>query len=184
MAERFDKAAYDIAIDQWIEKANGNVRAFAVNVINRLNVEVIIRSPGPGNSIQVHPAPRTPTGFLRGSWFAQLDAPPNGIGQVDPNGGASIARVSVVAAALEIGQTYYVVNTAKYAPRLEYGFVGTDTRGRHYNQAGRYWVRSVVGDAPSIAEQVANDIASGTKYRPTGGISGGRFTAGPAVVGG
>ena len=180
MAERFNQAAFDKSIADFVKKANGNVLGFAVALSNRIATELVIRTPGPGNSVAKDPPRRGPTGFLRGSWFASIGSPPRGTGSADKTGGTSLGRVSTVASGLQLGQVFYLGNTASYAARVNWGFVGTDSLGRHYNQAGRYWVEGVINDAPRIAKEVAEQIASGKTFRPTGGISNGRFTAGPA----
>lgn len=101
---------------------------------------------------------RTPvdTGLLRGSWFAGLDSVPSGRGAAERE---MISEAMTILRGLVPGQTFYFVNTAPYASRLEYGFVGSDSLGRGYNQSGRYYVRSVVLDAPRIAEQAAGMVS-------------------------
>lgn len=166
-------------VHRFIDKANGNLRLTVLAFLQDLNTEVIIGSPGPGNSIAKDPHRRGPTGFLRGSWFAAFDSPQAGRGHPDPTGGTSVARCNMVATQVTPGQTYYLVNNAVYARRLEYGFVGKDSLGRYYNQAGRFWVRSAVARAPVLVQAAAEKVARGEWSTPTGGISGGAFTYQP-----
>lgn len=164
------------------DKYKLNLKSFVVRVINEINVEIIISTPGPGNSLAKHPQPGSPTGFLRGSWFASLGTPQGGVGVKDPSGSITIDKAALVAAGLNLGDTYYMVNNATYAARLEYGFIGTDKSGREFNQKGRAWVRTALARAPAIAKQVAEDMKNGTFNAPTGGISGGVFTTGPRAT--
>lgn len=139
----------------WCEAARVSTRQVVVETIQDINEEIVVRSP-------------LKTGFLRGSWFAALNTAPIGRGQI---GGASIARLNAAAAALELGDTYFAANTAAYARRLEFGFVGEDSLGRHYNQAGRFWVRGVMNQASRIAMEAVARVAAGQTggARPGGG---------------
>lgn len=166
-------------VSKFIDKANGNLRLTVLAFIQDLNTTVIVSSPGPGNSVAKHAHPRGPTGFLRGSWFAAFDSPQAGKGVPDPAGGSTVARCNLVASQIQPGQTYYLVNNASYARRLEYGFIGKDSLGRYYNQAGRFWVRSAVMKAPLMVQEAAERVARGEWSSPTGGISGGAFTRRP-----
>ncbi len=76
------------------------------------------------------------TGFLRNSWHVTIN-------------GEDAASVS----GLKVGDIFGYVNTAVYGPRVEYGFVGTDSLGRKYNQAPRAFVRDTVARADAIAAE-------------------------------
>lgn len=51
--------------------------------------------------------------------------------------------IDMVIAGAELGSTVYLGFQAAYAMRMEYGFVGTDSLGRTYNQTGFGFVASV-----------------------------------------
>jgi hypothetical protein len=129
-------------LDAFVAKAKGNLLAFASEFIQDVNNEVVINTP-------------VVFGFLRGSWFGGINDEPTGTGSRDPSGGSSIARMNVVAATLTLGDIYTAVNTAVYAARVEYGFFGRDSLGRHYSQPGRGWVRAVIARVDAIAEAAA-----------------------------
>lgn len=76
------------------------------------------------------------TGFLRNSFNITLNSLPS-IG----DDGVGVAGISGAIAGLKISDTVYQSFTASYAMRLEYGFEGMDSKGRLYNQSGRFWVR-------------------------------------------
>ncbi len=130
------------ALSTFVKKAQGDVLGFATEVIQDLNNEVVISTP-------------VDTGYLQASWLAGLNDPPTGVGG---SGGAE--EMNAVAATLTIGDIYYAVNTAVYAARIEWGFVGKDKLGRVYNQAGRGWVRAVVARAQEIADAAAARVGS------------------------
>lgn len=48
--------------------------------------------------------------------------------------------------------------TREYARRQEYGFVGADSRGRVYNQAGNFFVRNAVLQWARIVQQNAQAV--------------------------
>lgn len=61
-----------------------------------------------------------------------------------------------IIAQLRIGDRLYMGFQAPYAHRLEYGFTGTDSLGRKYNQSGRHFVGSAALRWDTIvAEQAA-----------------------------
>jgi hypothetical protein len=81
------------------------------------------------------------TGHLLNSWVEGLnEAPQGGSGE------------AYVIGAITIGDSWYFINTAVYARRVEYGFVGRDSLGRVYNQAGRGWIRAAIARWPEIVE--------------------------------
>lgn len=49
--------------------------------------------------------------------------------------------------------------TTDYARRMEYGFVGTDSLGRTYNQAGNFFVRNAVLEWPRIVAENARRVS-------------------------
>lgn len=144
--------------DAYKNKMDDLVRAATFDLF-----ETIVKTtPGPGNSIQKKPAPGTPTGFLRGSWYVSIGDNPGGEkkGRPDPSGGATIASINAGLTKAKAGDTIYFLNAAKYALRLEFGFVGTDSLGRYYNQAPRAFVRGAAAQFPRILAEAAQRIAS------------------------
>lgn len=47
-----------------------------------------------------------------------------------------------------------IETNVEYARRINYGFVGTDSAGRSYDQAGRHMVEQAMQEAPEIADRV------------------------------
>lgn len=103
-------------------------------------------------------------GNLRRSLMASTSAMPS----VKP-GQETFAEngLEMVIAGAELGGTIWLGFQAEYALRMEYGFVGTDSLGRVYNQAG-------FGFATAITQRWQQIVmASEAKVRS-------RFEAGPA----
>ncbi|MGR9253287.1 hypothetical protein [Rhizobium leguminosarum] len=79
----------------------------------------------------------------------------------------SDSGIEMVIAGAELGSTIYLGFQAAYAARMNYGFVGTDSLGRTFNQTGYGFVDAVAQRWPQIVAQAE------TKVRD-------RFEAGPA----
>jgi hypothetical protein len=94
------------------------------------------------------------TGYLRANWTAVRE------GDQMPVAGSETPAETALAG-LKWGETVYIVNPVVYARRIEYGFVGEDSAGRHYNQAGRGMLQQTVQELPQIAEQAVLRIISG-----------------------
>jgi hypothetical protein len=62
------------------------------------------------------------------------------INSLTSNGIAGALSYTTALAGLKIGDIVRFAWTAPYALRIEHGFTGTDSRGRTYNQAGRFFV--------------------------------------------
>lgn len=137
---------FNIDVTKWVEKAKAAPMAVARETIQALNNEIIANTP-------------VKTGFLRGSYAAAINTIPIGAGGL----GDATAAVNAVAANLKPGQTYVMGNTAVYARRLEYGFVGQDSLGRTYNQKGRYWIKAVLANVSNIAMLAAARVAARLK---------------------
>lgn len=135
-----DTTEFNVAIDRFVALAKGRTRAFAIEFIQDMN-EAIVANPQ-------HPVD---TGFLRGSWYAQLNARPVGVGTIDKSGAGSVARVNLIAAQLKLGDVYYMVNGANYAVFVEFGTERT---------APRAFVRGPLSRANSIAEAAARRVAA------------------------
>jgi Bacteriophage HK97-gp10, putative tail-component len=111
------------AINKFADGVRSRLQAFFTEFSQDLSAEISAATP-------------VKTGFLRSSWHVTINGEP----------AASIET-------LKIGDTFGYVNTAVYARRVEYGFVGTDSLGRHYNQPPRAFVRDTVARADVIAAE-------------------------------
>jgi len=59
---------------------------------------------------------------------------------------------------LKLGDKCTMVYKTTYAMRVNYGFVGMDSLGRKFNQAGRYWVEAVSARYVSIMRAAASRL--------------------------
>lgn len=74
------------------------------------------------------------SGFLAGSLTVGKNSPPAAIKTLRSS---TAFRQEILQ--LQIGDVAHVAWTADYAPRLNYGFWGVDSRGRTYSQQGYHW---------------------------------------------
>ncbi|RKD68974.1 hypothetical protein [Rhizobium sp. WW_1] len=66
--------------------------------------------------------------------------------------------VELVIAGAELGGTVYLGFQAAYAARMNYGFVGEDSLGRAYNQAGFGFVDAVAQRWPQIVAEAETTV--------------------------
>lgn len=90
------------------------------------------------------------TGYLRSQWSVIFPGD-----QPTPNDLSAIDRAKA-------GDVLQVVNPVKYARRIEYGFVGTDAKGRAFNQPGRGMVQQTVKEIPLIATKAVDRVKRGS----------------------
>lgn len=89
------------------------------------------------------------TGFLRNSFQAGLNGAENLTGA---------DAYTLAIAGMELGDVMRGGWTAKYAMRMEYGFVGTDAAGRTYNQMGYHFAGTAAAQWPAIVAAEASKI--------------------------
>jgi hypothetical protein len=75
--------------------------------------------------------------------------------------------IELVIAGAELGSTVFLGFQAAYAARVNFGFVGTDSLGRVYNQTGRAFVDKVAQRWPAIVAEAEVTVRA-------------RFEAGPS----
>ena len=104
------------------------------------------------------------TGNLRNSLIASVNGPSaatvTGPGSSPSDSsfrsGAEQSIANIMTA--KLGDKISYVYSATYARRLNYGFVGYDSLGRFFNQAGRFWIERVGSQYRSIARRVATAL--------------------------
>ncbi len=145
-------ASFSATVSDWVtaEKARQTAvfRASVQEFVSQAQVTV----PAGGNM-------PISTGFLRASILISREGPPISRADGQPEAGKAYpenGQVALVIAGAEIGETIYGAWSAAYAKRMEYGFVGTDSLGRQYNQVGFGFVAKAAQKWPEIvAEQSA-----------------------------
>ena len=98
------------------------------------------------------------TGNLMRSLLASTSAMPS---TGAPNAKYIGQDVGLVTAGLQLDQTVWLGYQANYARRLNYGFVGQDSLGRTYNQAGAHFVEGAIAEWPNIVLMAVSKIKAG-----------------------
>lgn len=141
------KTSFSAQIDEWCKKVPKRVELVFKKSAERVAEEV----KNPVNMPVV-------TGFLRRSLKASTAAMPS----IDPTAAPEKAgayadnqgEINLVIAGASLGDTIFLGFTAAYARRMNYGFTGTDSLGRTYNQAGRQFVGLAAQKWPQIVAEV------------------------------
>lgn len=142
-------AQFRLSLKKWNHLTKENLAALARQAIQELAYVVVDGTP-------------VDIGFLRGSWQPSINQMiTDADGAVDPQGSAVGAKIAATVIDIKLGDTFYMSNNAKYAMRIEYGFVGEDSLGRKYNQKGRYMVTGAVAQWDSIVAGQAAALGFG-----------------------
>ena len=104
------------------------------------------------------------TSFLQNSLVGVQgpEAPPmqaSATGKGGPMLGNS-AGITAIIASWTPGQSMSFGFIAAYAARQNYGFTGTDTKGRNYNQPGRHFIELATQQWPQIVENSQRRLAA------------------------
>ncbi|TWB61693.1 hypothetical protein FBZ98_1011038 [Rhizobium sp. ERR 922] len=95
------------------------------------------------------------TGNLRRSLMASTSAMPT---IIEGKQEFTDNPVELVIAGAQLGGTIYLGFQAAYAARMNYGFVGQDSLGRSYNQAGFGFVDAVAQRWPQIVAEAETTV--------------------------
>jgi hypothetical protein len=110
------------------------------------------------------------TSFLQNSLVgAPGEAVPPINPQADGTGGPQVgnaAAIESIIASWQPGQSMSFGFIAAYAARQNYGFTGTDSLGRNYNQSGRHFVELAVQQWPAIIEKSQRRLAANMVFGP------------------
>jgi hypothetical protein len=98
------------------------------------------------------------TGNLMRSMLASTAGPPMKGAENQKYSGSD---VGLVTATLRLGVPIWLGFQANYAHRMNFGFVGPDSLGRVYNQAGYHFVENAVAQWPALVAKAAKEIESG-----------------------
>jgi hypothetical protein len=127
-------ADFSVSVERWVNQRRSHSQeiriAIAVELVNRVK--------------ELTPVD---TGFLRSNWTA-IKA-----GDAMPIAGA-VPDPQTALAGLTPRDRIMIVNPTIYARRIEYGFVGEDSAGRHFHQQGRHMMTQALAELPAIADRV------------------------------
>lgn len=128
---------FQLDIQRFVDKANGNVDLVVRKVSLDLFRRVIMKSP-------------VDTGRFKGNWQVAIGSIPSGTLVVDDkSGNATISRVTAATLGLHAGQVIYLVNNLAYARALEYGWS---------KQAPAGMVRLSVSEYPQVVNAAAASV--------------------------
>jgi hypothetical protein len=122
-------ATFAAQVSKAIAEAKVKIRYVAVNAIQDVME---------GAQTPQAPASRTGGLFIEGKIPVDTSALINSL--TTSRGGKGDTAYIAALAGFEPGETISFTWTMPYAMRIEMGFVGTDSLGRTYNQAGRHMV--------------------------------------------
>ena len=133
--------SFSLDVERWVSKADalGNA-AFQATALDTVNT---VKSLTPVD-----------TGFLRSNWTCVRNSD-----EIPLPG--RVPSPAVVIAQLRLGDRLLIVNPVVYAPRIEYGFVGTDKLGRHYDQKGVGMMQQTMVMLPEIARKATERVMAG-----------------------
>ena len=138
-------------IDQWTKETEQRMTAVWRQSIDDL-ADTMNKNRANGGRLPIL------TGNLQRSLLASTSAMPVTGG---PNAKYTGQDVGLTTAGLRLDQTIWLGYQAIYARRMNYGFVGEDSLGRNYNQAGAHFVEGAIADWPNIVRMAVSKIKAG-----------------------
>ena len=134
--------SFSAQVRNWTDRAKRNFALVHRQAVQKMYQSVVEDTP-------------IKTGNARRSWAMSTTAMP----QI-ATGPASFtpADIGLSIATLPPGSPVYSGAQAIYMPRLNYGFTGTDSLGRTYNQAGRLFVERNAGRWQEFVDAAAREI--------------------------
>ena len=139
-------ASFTESIDAWVAQTEERLGAVYARSVELLGEEMA-KSRNEGGRVP----------FLTGNLTRSLLASKSGMPNVSdgPFGGSN---VGLVAATLKAKETVWLGYQANYAARQNYGYVGSDSLGRVYNQQGAHFVDHAVANWSSIVNKAIKEV--------------------------
>lgn len=147
-------ARFASQVDEWVNQTEARVNA--VFRTATLKLARLMQSTAPYD-----------TGALRASLVATINAPPPVADKTREGASTSYneaAIIGVISNAKD-GDRVLLSYTMKYARRLEYGFVGTDSLGRTYNQPPLAWNRLAAAQWSRLVSESAAEAKASVAAR-------------------
>jgi len=139
-------ASFAESVGSWASATEKRLSAVHKRAIEKLAVEMT-RTKAEGGNVPVD------TGNLYRSLLASTTAMPKTA--EGPFPGSDIASV---VATLRLNDTIWLGFQAKYARRINFGFVGADALGRVYNQPGNHFVERAIAMWPQIVREAVEEV--------------------------
>lgn len=133
-------------VEGWCREVPERIEAVRNTAIDKLADEMV-RTKGQGGRLPFE------FGNLAKSIQASTESMPK-----TAAGPFSGSNVGAVTATLKVEQPIWLGYQAVYARRMNYGFVGADSLGRVYNQAGNYFVEGAILQWRSFVAESIREI--------------------------
>ncbi len=140
-----------VSIGEWAKQTQERIEAVHKRSIELL-AEEMIRTKANGGRLPVD------TGNLARSQLASQVAMPK-----TSEGPFSGSNVGAVVATMDVTKPIYISWQAVYSRRMNYGFVGADSLGRVYNQAGNYFLEGAIAQWPQLVAAAVADVKANAK---------------------
>lgn len=141
---------FSAQVDAWVNKTKERQTAVYRRSVELLAEEMTTTKPQGG---------RVP--FLTGNLARSLLASTSEMPKM-AEGPYSGSNVGLVTATLKLDQPIWLGYQAKYARRMNYGFVGADSLGRVYNQSGNYFVEGAIANWQQIVNKAISEVKGGS----------------------
>ena len=151
MAKRGSTRGFIKAVNKWTRETEERSEVAFQNTILEVYDELRKNTP-------------VDTGNLRDAWVVSKNGSPiqtvtgPGDSPSQSNNRSGISQSIATIMSLKIGDRASIMNHATYFLRIERGFVGYDSRGRFFNQQGRWFAAKVFAQYRSIARRVATAL--------------------------
>lgn len=140
-----------VSIGEWAKQTQERIEAVHKRSIELL-AEEMIRTKANGGRLPVD------TGNLARSQLASQVAMPK-----TSEGPFNGSNVGAVVATMDVTKPIYIGWQTRYARRQNYGFVGADSLGRVYNQAGNYFLEGAIAQWPQLVAAAVADVKANAK---------------------
>ena len=142
-----------VSIGEWAKQTQERIEAVHKRSVELLAEEMIRTKPN-GGRLPVD------TGNLARSQLASQTAMPK-TSEVPFNG----SNVGAVVATMDVTKPIYIGWQAVYSRRMNYGFVGADSLGRVYNQAGNYFLEGAISQWQQLVAAAVADVKANSKTK-------------------
>lgn len=139
-------ASFAETIGKWASQTPERVEAVHKRALEKLAMEMT-RTKAEGGNVPV----------VTGNLYRSLVASTSGMPPTSDQPAAG-SNVSSVITTLRPNQPVWFGYTAAYARRMNFGFVGADSRGRVYDQQGNHFVERAIAMWPQIVREAAEEV--------------------------
>lgn len=144
-------ASFSAAVGAWASATEKRLSAVHKKAVEKLAMEMT-RTRAEGGNVPVD------TGNLYRSLLASTTGMPK-----TAEGPFTGSNVPSVIATLRMNDTVWLGFQAKYARRVNYGFVGADALGRVYNQQGAHFVERAIAMWPQIVREAVEEVKNANR---------------------